>query len=111
MTSKPISAYLSAYLYFFLILLQPPCTDKNYGMWLGLTDQLTENTFIWDSTQKGMTYNAWSYNQPDNNYGLQDCVHMWCWNNNGEWDDDYCDDGNHKTLCEVPIQCPEPISE
>jgi hypothetical protein len=95
---------------YFLITLQPQCSTPDNGLWLGLTDKINEGSFLWESTQLGLTYYAWTQGQPDNANGVQDCVHMWCWNNNGEWDDDYCDDVNQNTLCEVSIPCPQPKS-
>ena len=93
------------------LTVQPPCADPNNGMWMGLTDKISEGSFIWESTQKALTYTAWTPGMPDNAYGVQDCVHMWCLNNNGEWDDDYCDDSDQSALCEVPIPCLDPRSK
>ncbi len=77
-------------------------------MWLGLTDKITDGSFIWESTQLGLTYYTWTQGSPNIANGVQDCIRMWCWDDNGEWDNDNCDDVNQITLCEVSIPCPEP---
>jgi hypothetical protein len=107
------TVHLSAAVLFFVSLfsLQPPCTSPNDGMWLGLTNIATGTNYIWETTQISGTYTNWSATMPDNYGGLQHCVHMWCLNNNGEWDDDYCYDGGQSTLCEVIIPCSGRTSE
>lgn len=42
--------------------------------WIGLSDQLVENTFVWNDGQP-LTYANWSWGEP-NNAGDEDCVSM-----------------------------------
>ena len=55
------------------------------GLWIGLTDEVTEGTFKW-ANGEAVTYTNWSPGQPDNFEGNQD----YAWINLGDpgkWDD------------------------
>ncbi|KAJ7363152.1 hypothetical protein OS493_011430 [Desmophyllum pertusum] len=66
-------------------------TDPNNepldGVWIGLNDVKTEGAFYWPDGSH-VTYTKWASNQPDNQYGYQDCVEMRI--DKGTWDDTSC---------------------
>ncbi|KAJ7363155.1 hypothetical protein OS493_011433 [Desmophyllum pertusum] len=66
-------------------------TDPNNepldGVWIGLNDVKTEGAFYWPDGSH-VTYTKWASNQPDNQYGYQDCVEMRI--DQGTWDDTSC---------------------
>ena len=82
--------------------LQPTCdaTDKEDGIWLGITYLQNEAVWkIWNNPQE-LKYDNWSLGQPNTTDGSQNCAHMWCLYQNGEWDDYNCDAVNQNTICE-----------
>ncbi len=87
--------------------LKPTCTDGYGGLWLGATDITTEGTFIWELSGKPITYSNWSINKPDDASQNEDCLHMWCKNGNGEWNDWPCNDTTkpQTSMCEVIFPC------
>ncbi|XP_064871431.1 C-type lectin domain family 10 member A-like isoform X2 [Oncorhynchus nerka] len=55
--------------------------NLNKGVWIGLTDSVTEGTWRWVDRTPLTTPRYWSPNQPDNGdgkpeYGEEDCVHI-----------------------------------
>jgi hypothetical protein len=59
------------------------------SLWIGLTDQAQEGTFVWTSGEP-LTYTNWIPGQPDNFAGSENWVHMMKGNNGyvpGEWND------------------------
>jgi len=59
--------------------------------WIGLTDQFSEGTFVWDEGKNqytALTYTKWLTNQPDNGPGGNaDCVQT---TSAGTWSDMNC---------------------
>lgn len=55
------------------------------GLWIGLTDEVTEGTFKW-ANGEAVTYTNWSPGQPDNFGGAQDYAYI-NFQNPGKWDD------------------------
>jgi cysteine-rich repeat protein len=59
--------------------------------WVGLTDQFSEGTFVWDEGKNkyvAITYSNWGTSQPDNGPGGNaDCVNI---NSTGKWSDVSC---------------------
>jgi Ca2+-binding RTX toxin-like protein len=45
------------------------------GLWIGLTDEVTEGTFKW-ANGEAVTYTNWSPGQPDNFTGIEDYAHL-----------------------------------
>lgn len=62
--------------------------------WIGLSDRLTENTFVTVTGETG-DQRPFSAGQPDNGGGSEDCVHMKV----DGLDDDQCGNG-HRYVCE-----------
>ncbi|XP_070574107.1 perlucin-like protein [Ptychodera flava] len=67
------------------------------GLWIGLTDWRTEDTFKWGDGEKLLdcgSYSNWSPGEPNNNVKKnedgQDCVQLWK-RRNLMWDDEYCE--------------------
>ncbi|KAI8509770.1 hypothetical protein Bbelb_121980 [Branchiostoma belcheri] len=55
--------------------------------WIGLHDRYWEGRFQWmDGTPLAGGYRMWKPNQPDNNKGMEDCVHI----HDGYWNDNPC---------------------
>ena len=44
--------------------------------WIGLNDIKNEGIFVW-SDGSGSFYRNWGYNQPNNDYGVGNCVSLW----------------------------------
>lgn len=67
---------------------------------LGGTDSVTEGTFMWASSNKGITTTDWNIGQPDNYQDRQDCLCMES-TFNYRWDDADCAT-QHQYICETP---------
>lgn len=73
------------------------------SVWIGLTDELNEGVFIWDSGEP-TGYTNWYPGQPDGaNYA--DCVRMYSSSGYGNWADDP-DYYSTIAVIEVPIEVP-----
>lgn len=55
-------------------------------VWIGITDIFTEGTFVYQSTNKSVGFEAWSKGNPDNFNDNEDCVDI-SW---GLWNDSGC---------------------
>ncbi|XP_014065143.1 CD209 antigen-like protein E [Salmo salar] len=79
--------------------------NLNKGVWIGLTDSVTEGTWRWVDGTLLTTPRYWSPNQPDNGgglaiYGEEDCVHIQQHRSPLEpWNDLSCD-SKLKWICE-----------
>ncbi|XP_070542871.1 low affinity immunoglobulin epsilon Fc receptor-like [Ptychodera flava] len=90
-------------------LHEPPCITK-YGFWIGLSDRIHEGEYVWSD---GVSlchedYRNWAPGEPNNNTNKkpsigQDCVQLWFrFDNDGQWDDEYCDVKPKGFICEIP---------
>jgi hypothetical protein len=59
---------------------------KERNLWIGLHRQWQGGPFAWMTDEK-VDYVNWAAGQPDNNGGIEDCVHMWGDNHDGFWND------------------------
>ncbi|XP_065683392.1 uncharacterized protein LOC100215503 isoform X1 [Hydra vulgaris] len=60
------------------------------GYWIGLSDSFKEKEFFWVNKEKlDQSISFWSYNEPSNSYGNEDCVEM-IGKNSGLWNDNHC---------------------
>ena len=57
-------------------------------IFIGLSDSNIEGTFVW-SDGCPLAYTNWEAGEPDNDYGLEDCVLFL--GANGKWNVDFCD--------------------
>ncbi|XP_072018636.1 uncharacterized protein [Amphiura filiformis] len=75
--------------------------------WIGLNDIDVEGTFTWiDGTQ--LDFEFWAIYQPDNDQGMEDCVHLKNGGSNtGLWNDIPCSD-TYKYICKKSQANPEP---
>ncbi|KAL4221801.1 hypothetical protein ACF0H5_020055 [Mactra antiquata] len=77
------------------------------GVWIGLTDEVTEGIWEWTSG-KPVTFNSWASGQPGMLSGSEDCA-LLQYSEHGNWHDYPCD-GNflfgkesHGWICEYEI--------
>lgn len=59
----------------FVPILQSRGISANNGFWIGLSDNVTEGTFVWISGEE-VTYTNWGSGEPNNLGGIEDYVHM-----------------------------------
>nr|KAG5703771.1 hypothetical protein BaRGS_009569 [Batillaria attramentaria] len=57
--------------------------------WLGGTDNAMEGTWKWSSSGNLFTFTDWGQSQPDNNGGIENCLHMRR-SDNYRWNDANC---------------------
>ncbi|XP_053548854.1 pulmonary surfactant-associated protein D-like [Bombina bombina] len=65
---------------------------------LGINDLQTEGSFRYPNA-KSIGYNNWSTGEPNNEYGVEDCVEMFT---NGKWNDKSCKE-KCLTICEFSV--------
>ncbi|XP_078333091.1 perlucin-like protein [Crassostrea virginica] len=66
--------------------------------WIGGTDVVTENTFVWIGSGQTFTYSNWGPNNPDNSGGNQHCVILFQ-PSDYKWHDTQCTNTN-SFICE-----------
>ena len=72
---------------------------KGLDYWIGLTDDLTEGEWKWESTGNTAVYTDWYPGQPNNGWqGGEDCAYFWV-NYNYQWNDANCN-FTFRPLCE-----------
>jgi hypothetical protein len=76
----------------------------NAGLWIGLSDRVTEDTFRW-VTGAASPFTAWGSGKPDDPDGTEDCVEQR--RNMPNWDDLPCTD-QLAYVCECDGQPPDP---
>jgi len=69
------------------------------SVWIGLSDQSTEGTYVWEDGSEP-TYTSWASGEPNDYGGAEDCVEMW---SSGNWNDDSCSD-NKESICELSTE-------
>lgn len=86
-----------------------PITVPGYNAWIGLSDEVTEGTFLWDSGEP-VTYANWVSGEPNNDHGNEDYVEIklnvaTSWP--GQWNDGAGDTTNYAIVEIPPAQvCP-----
>jgi gliding motility-associated-like protein len=73
---------------------------ENGVVWIGLSDEITEGTFVWYD-QAPVVYTNWAAGEP-NQSGDEDCVQIYA---NGGWNDLSCNAAGAKSIIEVNL-CP-----
>ncbi len=67
--------------------------------WIGLTDQIEENKFVWTRSGKVAEYTNWEFGAPKGLY-KEDCVFLRDTNGENPWNDLICTYPNLFVLCE-----------
>src|SRR3954471_4996661 len=83
--------------------LKAALVNQCYGsevVWIGLSDELNEGTFVWYDGSP-VTYTNWGSGEP-NNSGDEDCTQIFA---NGTWNDLNCNGYNSLSVIEVSL-CP-----
>ncbi|XP_037932878.1 C-type lectin 37Da-like [Teleopsis dalmanni] len=80
--------------------------SKGYGendwFWIAGNDLAQEGNFSWVSNGEKMTFANWSQGQPDNNGGIEDCVHLWLREGQFKMNDWQCRNGKAYYICQAP---------
>ena len=71
--------------------------ERGSGLWLGATDEVAEDTFLWMPSGSLVDFTDWDTNQP-NNYEEQDCVAYL--HKPKKWHDIACDFRIEGFMCE-----------
>ena len=66
--------------------------------WIGLTDLETEGQYKWTNGEPAY-YTQWADNEPNNNNGIEDCVHL-IDNTREGWNDLSCNLYSISSICE-----------
>ncbi|XP_045177926.2 meiosis expressed gene 1 protein homolog [Mercenaria mercenaria] len=75
--------------------------------WIGLNDREINNTYVWVSTGKNVTYTNWGQYQPDDVVWAHACVLMD--KRKGQWDDKRCS-YSRPYICKKDKASPKPTS-
>ena len=60
--------------------------------WIGLTDSAEEGHFVWQHSNKSLSWSNWHQGEPNNISGDENCVVMANYGAPGwQWDDEICD--------------------
>ncbi|XP_062614685.1 perlucin-like [Saccostrea cucullata] len=86
--------------------LQNMVHSHNY--WIGLTDAIVENEWLWMSTQKEAQFTNWGLFQPDNAQNMEDCADIASFFPHGVWNDEDCDAKLH-FICEKDLTSTTPL--
>lgn len=71
-------------------LLQSGNLFAQYSLWIGINDQSSEGTFVWEDGWSG-GYEYWGLNEPNNENGNEDCGQInWPVDVDAEWNDALC---------------------
>ena len=78
--------------------------QRKMSFWLGLTDKVSEGSFVLESTGLAPSFTNWATNEPNNLNGTEDCSEIIAgsWGENtthGKWNDNSCS-LNMSTICE-----------
>ena len=51
--------------------------ENEMAFWIGLSDQVLENHFVWEDGSPLLSYSNWATGQPDDWENGEDCVQVW----------------------------------
>lgn len=70
--------------------------------WIGISDVIVENQWIYSSTQNSLVVSNWKHGQPDGHSG-ENCVLM-DGHSHGQWRDAHCH-VPERFVCEMSLEC------
>lgn len=85
-------------LFFFTVFLFILLAFETRDSWIGGTDVVVENTFVWTGSGQTFTYINWGPGNPDNSGGNQHCVILYQ-PSDYKWHDTQCTNTN-SYICE-----------
>ena len=92
------------YIFYFIIQGSISSSRRIENIYLGLSDAITEGTFLWTVTGSVASYTNWYPGEPNDNEKREDCVLLSY--NGGKWGDFPCDTNYDKmnTMCEKVVK-------
>ncbi|XP_048729451.1 perlucin-like protein isoform X2 [Ostrea edulis] len=72
------------------------------GFWIGGTDAVVEDTWVWMTSQTEFSFSDWARNFPDDYDSNEDCAHMWS-DVDFSWNDSHCDE-RMNFICEKQLE-------
>jgi len=106
--AEPESPCVSDLLHYFLQVIAALDGGSEHFAYIGVNDEWTEDSFVFDSNQKEVSYKYWSnvqFDQPDNYGGNEDCVVLSARFRKGYWNDQRCN-LKHWFICEKSTPAP-----
>ena len=111
--AEPESPCVSDLLHYFLQVIAALDGGSEHFAYIGVNDEWTEDSFVFDSNQKEVSYKYWSnasyhnvqFDQPDNYGGNEDCVVLSARFRKGYWNDQRCN-RKHWFICEKSTPAP-----
>ncbi|XP_011424365.3 C-type lectin domain family 10 member A [Magallana gigas] len=76
-------------------------SSQKHLYWIGISDVIVENQWIYSSTQHSLVVNNWRHGQPDGHSG-ENCVLM-DGHSHGQWRDTHCH-VSERFVCEMSLE-------
>ena len=102
--AEPESPCVSDLLHYFLQVIAAIDGVIEHFAYIGVNDESTEDSFVFDSNQNEVSYKYWRIDQPDNHAG-EDCGTLSSRFRKGYWNDQRCT-LRHWFICEKSMPAP-----